>query len=91
MLGLAHAENHKGPEGMLTQLRGKVFWPWMGKQAHKMVNRCEPCQRLARSNVQEDVEISHDKLFNTHPGETACELEEEVQLIHLIQKRIGRK
>ena len=27
MLGLAHAENHKGPEGMLHQLRGKVFWP----------------------------------------------------------------
>ena len=70
MLGLAHAENHKGPEGMLTQLRGKVFWPWMGKQAHKMVNRCEQCQRLARSNVQEDLEISHDKLFNTHPGQT---------------------
>ena len=25
MLGLAHAENHKRPEGMLHQLRGKVF------------------------------------------------------------------
>ena len=24
MLGLAHAENHRGPEGMLDQLRGKV-------------------------------------------------------------------
>ena len=70
MLGLAHAENHKGPEGMVTQLRGKVFWPWMGKQVHKMVDRCEPCQRLARSNVQEDVEIRHNKLFNTHPGHT---------------------
>ena len=32
MLGLAHVENHKGPEGMLHQLRGKVFWPWMSKQ-----------------------------------------------------------
>ena len=38
MLGLAHAENHKGPEGMLNQLRGKVWWPWMAKQAHKMEN-----------------------------------------------------
>ena len=70
MLGLAHAENHKGPEGMLNQLRGKVFWPWMAKQVHRMVDRCEPCQRLARSNVQEDVEIKHTKLFNTHPGHT---------------------
>ena len=35
-----------------------------------MVDRCEPCQRLARSNVQEDVEISHNKLFNMHPGHT---------------------
>ena len=26
MLCLAHAENHKGPEGMLNQLRGNVFW-----------------------------------------------------------------
>ena len=25
MMGLAHAENHKGPQGMLDQLRGKVF------------------------------------------------------------------
>ena len=70
MLGLAHAENHRGPEGMLDQLRGKVWWPHMSVQAHKMVNKCEPCQRLARSNVQEKVEISHGKLFNTHPGQT---------------------
>ena len=52
MLGLAHAENHKGPEGMLNQLRGKVFWPWMTKQVHQMVSRCEPCQRLAKSNTR---------------------------------------
>ena len=70
MLGLAHAENHKGPEGMLNQWRGKVFWPWLAKQVDKMVDRCEPCQRLARSNIQEDVEIKHTKLFNTHPGHT---------------------
>ena len=70
MLGLAHAENHRGHEGMLNQLRGKVWWPCMAKQAHKMVNRCEPCQRLARANIQEEVEISHEKLFNTHPGQT---------------------
>ena len=55
MLGLAHAENHRGPEGMLNQLRGKVWWPCMSMQAHKMVNRCEPCQILARANVQEQV------------------------------------
>merc|ERR1712030_171841 len=70
MLGLAHAANRKGPEGMLDQLRGKVFWPWMSQQVHKMVARCEPCKRLARSNTQEQVEIKHTKLFNTYPGQT---------------------
>ena len=25
LMGLAHAENHRGPQGMLEQLRGKVF------------------------------------------------------------------
>ena len=70
ILGLAHAANHKGAEGMLNQLRGKVFWPWMAKQAQKLVNRCEPCMKLARSNTQETVEVKHTKLFNTHPGHT---------------------
>ena len=42
----------------------------MAGQAHKMVNKCEPCQRLAKSNIQEKVEIGHGKLFNTHPGQT---------------------
>ena len=59
MMGLAHAENHKGPVGMLEQLRGKVFWPWLTKQIYHMVSRCDPCQRLAKSNIQENVEISH--------------------------------
>ena len=70
MLGLAHAHNHRGPEGMLNQLRGKVWWPHMAKQTHKLVNKCEPCQRLSRSMIQEKVEVSHEKLFNTHPGQT---------------------
>ena len=39
MLGLAYAENHKGPEEMLHQLRGKVFWPWMSKQVEKMAEQ----------------------------------------------------
>merc|ERR1711895_337468 len=70
MLGLAHAHNNRGPEGMLNQLRGKVWWPHMAKQTHKLVNKCEPCQRLSRSMIQEKVEVSHEKLFNTHPGQT---------------------
>ena len=70
MMGLAHAENHKGPQGMLDQLRGKVFWPYMNKQIYHMVSRCDPCQRLAKSHIQEEVEISHTPLFNTFPGHT---------------------
>ena len=30
-MGLAHADNHRGPQGMLGQMRGKVFWPYMTK------------------------------------------------------------
>ena len=36
MMGLAHTENHKGPQGMLDQLRGKDFWLWMTKQIYHM-------------------------------------------------------
>ena len=70
MLGLAHAHNHRVPEEMLNQLRGKVWCPHMAKQTQKLVNKCEPCQRLSRSMIQEKVEVSHEKLFNTHPGQT---------------------
>ena len=70
MMGLAHAENHKGPQGMLDQLRGKVFWPYMTKQINNMVSRCDPCQRLAKSHIQEEVEVSHTPLFNIYPGHT---------------------
>ena len=55
---------------IIRDLRGKVFWPWMSKQVHHMVSRCEPCQRLAKSNTQEDVEVKHTTLFNTYPGHT---------------------
>merc|ERR1712215_569805 len=47
MLNLAHAHNHRGAEGMLDQLRGKVWWPNMAKQTHRLVNQCDPCQRLS--------------------------------------------
>merc|ERR1711895_125988 len=70
MLGMAHAHNHCGPEGMLDQLRGKVWWPNMAKQTHRLVNRCDPCQRLSRSMTQDKVEVLHENLFNTHPGHT---------------------
>ena len=42
----------------------------MSKQVYKLVSRCEPCMRLAKSNTQEDVEVKHTTLFNTYPGHT---------------------
>merc|ERR1712002_781425 len=69
-MGLAHVENHKGPQRMLDQLRGKVFRPYMTKQINHVVSICDPCQRLAKSNIQENVEVSHTPLFNTYPGHT---------------------
>ena len=37
LMGLAHAENHRGQQGMLDQLRGRVFWPHMTKRISHMV------------------------------------------------------
>ena len=65
LMGLAHTENHRGPQGMLEQLRGRVFWPYMTKQISHMVSRCDPCQE--ESHHQEEVEVSHTLLFNTFP------------------------
>ena len=50
MMGLAHEENHCGPQAMLEQLRGNEFWPYMKTQINHMVSRCDPCQRLAKSH-----------------------------------------
>merc|ERR1712215_329539 len=36
----------------------------------RLVNRCDPCQRLSCSVTQDKVEVSHENLFNTHPGHT---------------------
>ena len=30
----------------------------------------QPCQRLAKSNTQEDEEVKHTSLFNIYPGHT---------------------
>ena len=79
MLNLAHAHNHRGAEGMLDQLRGKVWWPNMARQTHRLVNKCDPCQRLSRSVTQDKVEVSHENLFNTHPGHTIhCDFFENI-------------
>ena len=69
MMGLSHTENHRGTQGMLEQLRGKVFWPYMTKQINHMVSRFDPCQRLAKSHHQEYVKVSHTPLFNTFSGQ----------------------
>ena len=70
MMGLAYSENHRGPQGMLDQLRGKVFWPYKTKKINHMVSRCDPCQRLAKSHIQEEVEVSLTLFFNIFPGHT---------------------
>ena len=70
LMELANAENHHGPQGMLEQLRGRVFWPYMTRQISQMVSRCDSCQRLAKSHHQEDVEVSHTPLFNKFQGQT---------------------
>ena len=70
MLNLAHATNHRGHDGMLQQMRGRIFWEGMNKEAKDLVNTCDPCQINARSHKQDKTEISHKNMFNLHPNHT---------------------
>ena len=36
----------------------------------EMIRTCDPCQRFARNNRQDKVEISHSNMFNLFPGHT---------------------
>ena len=49
MLALAHATNHRGENGMIKQMRGRVFWEGMNAEITKLVNACEQGQINARS------------------------------------------
>ena len=70
MLNLAHATNHRGQEGMMQQMRGRIFWEAMNKDAKELIRTCEPCQINARSHRQDKTEISHKNMFNLHPNHT---------------------
>ena len=71
ILNIAHANTHRGYDGMIQQMRGKVWWKGMNKDAKEMIRTCDPCQRFARSNRQDKVEISHhSNMFNLFPGHT---------------------
>ena len=62
MLNLAHATNHRGQEGMMQQMRGRIFWEAMNKEAKKLIN--------ARSHRQDKTEFSYKNMFNLHPNHT---------------------
>ena len=49
ILHLAHATNHRGIEGMIRQMRGRIFWEGMNGDAKELLRTCEPCQINARS------------------------------------------
>ena len=70
MLNLAHATNHRGQEGMIQQMRGRIFWEAMNNDAKELIRTCEPCQINARSHRQDKTEISHQNMFNLHPNHT---------------------
>ena len=55
---------------MLQQMRGRIFWEGMNKEAKDLVNTCNPCQLNARSHKQDKTEISHKNMFNLHPNHT---------------------
>ena len=64
MLNLAHATNHRGQQGMIQQMRGRIFWNGMNGDARELIRTCEPCQKNARSHRQDKIETSHNNMFN---------------------------
>ena len=55
---------------MIQQMRGRIFWEAMNKEAKELIRTCEPCQINARSHRQDKTEISHKNMFNLHPNHT---------------------
>ena len=37
MLNLTHATNHRGHEGMMQQMRGRIFWEAMNKEVKELI------------------------------------------------------
>ena len=70
MLALAHATNHRGEDGMIRQMRGRVFWEGMNKEIKQLVATCEKCQINGLSKKQDATEISHKSMFNLSPNHT---------------------
>merc|ERR1712105_457411 len=70
MLALAHATNHRGPDGMLQQMRGRVFWEGMNKDIQALFDTCEKCQVHGRSQKKDKTEVSHKSMFNLYPNHT---------------------
>ena len=70
MLALAHATNHRGEDGMIRQMRGRVFWEGMNKEIKQLVTTCEKCQVHGMSKKQDATEISHKSMFNLSPNHT---------------------
>ena len=65
MLALAHATNHRGDDGMMQQMRGRVFWEGMNKDIKALVETCEKCQVNGRSQKKDKTEISHKSSIST--------------------------
>jgi len=70
MLALAHATNHRGEDGMIRQMRGRVFWEGMNNEIKQLVATCEKCQVNSMSRKQDATEISHKSMFNLSPNHT---------------------
>ena len=52
MLNLAHATNHRGQEGMIQQMRGRIWWNGMNGDAKELIRTCEPCQKMPDPTVR---------------------------------------
>merc|ERR1712055_865344 len=62
MLNLANATNHRGQQGMIQQMRGRIFWNGMNGDARELIR--------TRSHRQDKIETSHKNMFNQHPNHT---------------------
>ena len=46
MLNLAHATNHRGQEGMIQQMRGRIWWNGMNGDAKELIRTCEHAKKM---------------------------------------------
>ena len=69
MVDILHM-SHAADQAMVTQCRGKIFWPGMRTALKKKYDGCNTCQEHKASQATPHTDVSGDDIFsNFHPGQ----------------------